>query len=93
MTDLGLFNPDLYAKGDPWKSGLPLDLFAELRDDRPCYWQPLEDERLQASPGEKRRGHQTVVAAADDDRVTHAVTSVTGCARESVAPRFARVRP
>ena len=36
MSDLGIFNPDLYAKGDPWKSGLPLDLFAELRDDRPC---------------------------------------------------------
>ena len=46
MTDLGLFDPDLYAKGDPWKSGLPLDLFAELRDERPCYWQPLEDEPM-----------------------------------------------
>jgi cholest-4-en-3-one 26-monooxygenase len=46
MTDLGLFDPDLYARGDPWKSGLPLDLFAELREERPCYWQPLEDEPM-----------------------------------------------
>jgi len=46
MSDLGIFNPDLYAQGDPWTSGLPLDLFAELRDERPCYWQPLEDEPL-----------------------------------------------
>jgi cholest-4-en-3-one 26-monooxygenase len=46
MMGLGLFDPDLYAKGDPWQSGLPLDLFAELRDERPCYWQPLKDEPL-----------------------------------------------
>ena len=46
MSDLGIFNPDLYAKGDPWKSGLPLELFAELRDERPCYWQSLEDEPM-----------------------------------------------
>jgi hypothetical protein len=32
MGDLGVFDPDLYANGDPWRSGLPLDLFAELRD-------------------------------------------------------------
>ena len=46
MMDLGLFNPDLYVNGDPWKSGLPLDLFAELRDERPCYWQSLKDEPM-----------------------------------------------
>ena len=46
MSDLGIFNPDLYARGDPWKSGLPLELFAELRADRPCYWQSLEDEPM-----------------------------------------------
>lgn len=46
MSDLGVFDPDLYANGDPWHSGLPLDLFAELRDERPCYWQPLEAEPL-----------------------------------------------
>jgi cholest-4-en-3-one 26-monooxygenase len=46
MSDLGIFNPDLYAQGDPWKSGLPLDLFAQLRAERPCYWQPLKDEPM-----------------------------------------------
>ena len=46
MSDLGIFNPDLYAQGDPWKSGLPLEMFAELRDDRPCYWQSLKDEPM-----------------------------------------------
>jgi cholest-4-en-3-one 26-monooxygenase len=46
MGALGVFDPDLYANGDPWCSGLPLDLFAELRDERPCYWQPLEAEPL-----------------------------------------------
>jgi cholest-4-en-3-one 26-monooxygenase len=46
MSDLGIFNPDLYARGDPWKSGLPLELFAELRAERPCYWQSLEDEPM-----------------------------------------------
>ncbi len=46
LSDLGIFDPDLYAQGDPWKSGLPLDLFAELRDDRPCYWQSLKDEPM-----------------------------------------------
>lgn len=46
MSDLGVFDPDLYANGDPWRSGLPLDLFAELREERPCYWQPLEAEPM-----------------------------------------------
>ena len=46
MGALGVFDPDLYANGDPWCSGLPLDLFAELRDERPCYWQPLDTEPL-----------------------------------------------
>jgi cytochrome P450 len=42
MRDLGVLDPDLYANGDPWRSGLPLDLFSELRDERPCYWQSLK---------------------------------------------------
>src|ERR1700722_19932810 len=46
MGDLGVFDPDLYANGDAWCSGLPLELFAELRDERPCYWQPLEAEPM-----------------------------------------------
>jgi cholest-4-en-3-one 26-monooxygenase len=46
MSNLGVFDPDLYANGDPWKAGLPLELFAELRHDRPCFWQTLQDEPL-----------------------------------------------
>ena len=46
MGDLGVFDPDLYANGDPRHGGLPLDLFAELRDERPCYWQPLDAEPM-----------------------------------------------
>lgn len=46
MTALGIFDPDLYGQGDPWTAGLPLDAFAALRDERPCYWQPLTDEPM-----------------------------------------------
>ena len=31
MGALGVFDPDLYANGDPWCSGLPLDRFADIR--------------------------------------------------------------
>ena len=46
MSGLGVFDPDLFEQGDPWNGGLPLDLYTELRDRRPCYWQGLEDEPL-----------------------------------------------
>jgi cholest-4-en-3-one 26-monooxygenase len=46
MSGLGVLDPSLYENGDPWKSGLPLELFEELRRDRPCYWQSLEDEPM-----------------------------------------------
>lgn len=46
MSELGVFDPDLFERGDPWSGGLPLGLFAELRDARPCYWQPLDAEPL-----------------------------------------------
>ena len=46
MSGLGVFDPDLFEQGDPWNGGLPLDLYSELRDRRPCYWQGLEDEPL-----------------------------------------------
>jgi cytochrome P450 len=46
MSGLGVFDPGLYENGDPWTSGLPLALFAELRDERPCFWQSLEDEPM-----------------------------------------------
>jgi cholest-4-en-3-one 26-monooxygenase len=46
MSSLGVLDPDLYAHGDPWTAGLPLDLYARLRDEAPCYWQPLDSEPL-----------------------------------------------
>ena len=46
MSGLGALDPSLYENGDPWQSGLPLELFEELRRDRPCYWQSLEDEPM-----------------------------------------------
>ncbi|RYD94415.1 MAG: cytochrome P450, partial [Sphingomonadales bacterium] len=39
-------DPDLFEQGDPWQGGLPLDLFATMRDERPCYWQALDAEPL-----------------------------------------------
>lgn len=41
MSFLGVMDPELYGRGDPWTAGLPLDLYARLRTEKPCYWQPL----------------------------------------------------
>jgi len=41
MDGLGVMDPELYGRGDPWTAGLPLDLYAQLQADAPCYWQPL----------------------------------------------------
>src|SRR5579872_527427 len=41
---LGVFDPDLFEKGDPWQAGLPLAEFARLRNEAPCCWQSLGDE-------------------------------------------------
>jgi len=46
MSELGVFDPDLYARGDPWQSGLPLELFAALRAEQPCFWQSLTAEPM-----------------------------------------------
>ena len=46
MSALGIFDPDMFEKGDPWHGGLPLGRFAEMRDEHPCYWQPLDAEPL-----------------------------------------------
>lgn len=46
MSDLGVFDPDLYAQGDPRQSGLPLEIFATLREEKPCFWQPLTAEPM-----------------------------------------------
>lgn len=44
--NLGVFDPALYENGDPWRAGLPLDLYTQLRNEKPCYWQPLDDEPM-----------------------------------------------
>src|SRR5690348_2508436 len=44
MNGLGVLDPDLYEQGDPWTAGLPLDMFARLRTETPCIWQPLKDD-------------------------------------------------
>jgi cholest-4-en-3-one 26-monooxygenase len=46
MSGLGVLDPELFGRGDPSFSGLPLDLYARLRAETPCYWQPLDDEPL-----------------------------------------------
>jgi cholest-4-en-3-one 26-monooxygenase len=43
MSGLGVLDPDIYERGDPWTAGLPLDLFTRLRVETPCYWQSLKD--------------------------------------------------
>ena len=45
-SGLGIFDPDLYVRGDAWQAGLPFDRFQTLRDEHPLYWQPLDDEPL-----------------------------------------------
>jgi cholest-4-en-3-one 26-monooxygenase len=42
MLEINLFDPDLYANGDPAENGLPNDLFARLRDESPCLRMPCE---------------------------------------------------
>jgi cytochrome P450 len=46
MSSLGVLDPQLYARGDPSIAGLPLELYARLRDETPCYWQSLDEEPL-----------------------------------------------
>ncbi len=46
MSSLGVLDPALYGRGDPWTGGLPLDFYTRLRDETPCYWQPLASEPL-----------------------------------------------
>ncbi len=36
LLDVNVFDPDVYANGDPRHNGLPIDLFARLRDEAPC---------------------------------------------------------
>jgi cholest-4-en-3-one 26-monooxygenase len=41
MSGLGVLDPELYGRGDPSIAGLPLELYAQIQADAPCYWQPL----------------------------------------------------
>jgi cholest-4-en-3-one 26-monooxygenase len=42
VLEINVFDPDLYANGDPTQNGLPNDLFAQLRDESPCLRVPCE---------------------------------------------------
>jgi cholest-4-en-3-one 26-monooxygenase len=44
--EIRVLDADTYAKGDPTTFGLPLDQFAWLRDNEPCYLQEFEDPML-----------------------------------------------
>jgi cholest-4-en-3-one 26-monooxygenase len=39
---MNVFDPDLYANGDPSRNGLPHDLFARLREQSPCIRVPCD---------------------------------------------------
>jgi len=45
-TDIRVLDPDTYANGDPTTFGLPLDQYAYLRDNEPCYLQEFNDPLL-----------------------------------------------
>jgi cholest-4-en-3-one 26-monooxygenase len=44
--DLRILDTDTYANGDPTTFGLPLDQFAYLQDNEPCYLQEFDDPML-----------------------------------------------
>ncbi len=46
QADLSVFDPDTYAEGDPATFGLPLDQYAYLREQAPCYLQEFDDPLL-----------------------------------------------
>jgi cytochrome P450 len=44
--DIRVLQADTYANGDPTTFGLPLDQYAWLRDNEPCYLQEFDDPML-----------------------------------------------
>ncbi len=42
LLGVDVFDPDVYANGDPGKNGLPNEVFARLRDDAPCVRLPCD---------------------------------------------------
>jgi cholest-4-en-3-one 26-monooxygenase len=43
---IDVLGPDVYRDGDPDTNGLPLDLYARLRDEAPCHLHTLSDPML-----------------------------------------------
>jgi hypothetical protein len=46
MPDIRVLDADTYAHGDPTTFGLPLDQYAYLRDEEPCYLHEFNDPIL-----------------------------------------------
>nr|WP_271213815.1 cytochrome P450 [Rhodococcus wratislaviensis]GLK41078.1 cytochrome P450 [Rhodococcus wratislaviensis] len=45
-TTINVFDPEVYASGDPSTFGLPLDAYDKLRDETPCYRHEFNDPML-----------------------------------------------
>jgi cholest-4-en-3-one 26-monooxygenase len=43
---IDVLGPDVYGNGDPETNGLPLERYARLREEAPCYLHPLNDPAL-----------------------------------------------
>jgi cholest-4-en-3-one 26-monooxygenase len=41
-----VFDPDVYGGGDPATFGLPLDMYARMREDHPCFLLKMDDPLL-----------------------------------------------
>ena len=41
-----VFDPDVYGSGDPTTFGLPLDMYARMREDHPCFRLEMDDPLL-----------------------------------------------
>ena len=46
VATTNVFDPELYAEGDPSTFGLPLDAYDYLRDEKPCYVHEFNDPML-----------------------------------------------
>jgi cholest-4-en-3-one 26-monooxygenase len=49
LLDVNVFDPDLYANGDPAQNGLPHGLYVRLRDEAPCVRLPCDIPGHEAS--------------------------------------------
>jgi cytochrome P450 len=45
-SDINVFDPEVYANGDPDTFGLPLDAYDRLRDETPCFVHEFNDPML-----------------------------------------------